>query len=292
MDKSFGRCVFSSAALISAASAVIFLPLTSSDGTDLAAVLVAAVFSAVFTLLGYIFIPKLLSCEKPGCPTVKKCLFAVSNLIAAALMILFAVLGLRELVEFAADEVLPEAPFWAVLILFAAVAFFIAKGSFLSIKKTAAIYFAAATFLTLVIFLFSVPKMSFKYIIPNGFPEVSATLKAGLRIFLKTAPPSVVSVSVVLGSKKQRRAAFWGSVVGSGLVLLFTLNTLLVFGGGFAARLSYPYVSAVSTANMGDIFSGMDGFLYVSVFLFCIYKIAFLLYGIKTAVLNISSLKK
>lgn len=279
--------VFSSVAISIAASTVISLPISSSDGNDIAAVAVAALFTALFVTLGFYLIPRLIY-RKGGKAVIPK----LASLLASAAMAVYIVFTLREFSEFTASEVLPKAPLWAVFFLFFAVAAVLAAGSLSSLRKTAMIFFTVATALTILIFLFSIPKMSFKYIIPSGMPDMSFAIKKGLSIATKVSVPAVIAESVVFGEERQMRGAFYGSIFGSVLLLTFTLNTLLVFGGGFAATLRYPYVSAVSTANMGDIFSGLDGFLYVSVFLFCIFKISILLYGIKTAAKNISSLKK
>ena len=279
--------VFSSVAISIAASTVISLPISSSDGDDIAAVAVAALFTALFVTLGFCLIPRLIY-RKGGKAVIPK----VTCLLASAAMAVYIVFTLREFSEFTASEVLPQAPLWAVFFLFFAVAAVLAAGSLSSLRKTAMIFFTVATALTILIFLFSIPKMSFKYIIPSGMPDMSFAIKKGLSIATKVSVPAVIAESVVFGEERQIRRAFYGSIFGSVLLLAFTLNTLLVFGGGFAETLRYPYVSAVSTANMGDIFSGLDGFLYVSVFLFCIFKISILLYGIKTAAKNISSLKK
>lgn len=279
--------VFSSVAISIAASTVINLPISSSDGNDIAAVMVSALFTALFVTVGFYFFPRLIYREGG-----KAIISRTASLLASAAMVAYLVSTLCEFSEFTVGEVLPRAPLWAVFFLFSAVALVIAGGSLSSLRKTAMIFFLTATALTVLIFIFSIPKMSFKYIIPSGLPDMSFALKKGISIAFKVSLPAVITESVVFGEERRVRGAFFGSIVGSALMLLFTLSTLLVFGGGFAATLNYPYVSAVSTANMGDIFSGLDGFLYISIFLFCIFKISILLYGIKTAAVNIQALKK
>lgn len=283
---------FSSVALSLAAASVITLPIYYSDGTDILSVAVATVFSAILVTLGYLVIPKLLFSEKAGISTFKKTLYLFVNLVAGLFMAIFAAVTLKEFSEFTVAEVLPEVPLWSVVILFATIVLVLAKGGYSVPEKTAIIFFVLGTALTLLIFLFSLPKMSFKYIMPGSAPDIGKILINGLKTALRISVATVIAVAVVFGKSARTRAVFAGSIAGGVFALLFTLNTILVFGGGFAATLRYPFVAAVSTAAMGDIFSGLEGFLYISVFLFSVFKIFLLVYGIKTVALNIARVKK
>ncbi len=288
--KSLGA--FSSVALSLAAASVIALPIFNSDGTDILSIAMATVVSAVSITLGFVLIPKLIFTEKAVITPLKKTIILLSNLAAGLFMALFTAVTLKEFSEFTVAEVLPEAPLWSVAAFFITVALILTKGGVSVVEKTAVIFFVLGAVLTLVIFLFSLPKMDTKYIMPSGAPNIAVVAVNGLKTALRISVAAIVSVALIFGKDVNVRPVFFGSIVGGVFILLFTLGTLLIFGGGFASTLRYPYVAAVSTAAMGDIFSGLEGFLYVSVFLFSVFKIFILISGIKMVAANIGSLKK
>ncbi len=283
---------FSSVALALAAASVINLPPFHSDRADIIGIVAAILFSTVFITLGYLVISKILFSKSAGIAPVKKAFYLLANLVAGLFMALIAALTLKEISEFTVLEVLPEAEVWSVFLLFAVVAIALTKGSDSSTEKTAAIFFTLGVVLTLLIFFFSLPKMSFKYIMPNGAPDITSALINGLKTALRISAGVIVAEAVVFGKFGCTKAVFFGGIAGGILMLLFALNTLLIFGSDFAGSLRFPYVSAVSTAAMGDIFSGLDGFLYIIVFLFSVFKIFLLFRGIKTVAANIARVKK
>lgn len=284
MEKIKGLGIFSSVALTLAATAVIALPIYSSDGTDLLAIAVATAFSATLITIGYLIITKLL-CSK-------KAVFLTVNLVSGLLMVIFAAVTLKEFSEFTVTEVLPEAPLWSVTLLFVAVSLSLTRGGVRGLEKTAVIFLVLGGLLALLIFLFSIPKMDTKYIIPSGTTDIATISLNGIKTALRISVASLVTVPVIFEKNEGVRPVFLGSIVGGFLIFTFTLVTLLVFGGGFASTLVYPFVAAVSTAAVGDIFSGLEGFLYLLVFILSVFKMFLLFYGIKRIAANIASLKK
>lgn len=70
------------------------------------------------------------------------------------------------------------------------------------------------------------------------------------------------------------RTLLLGSLVGSGILLLCILQTLLTFGIGLAAAYPYPYAYAVRMISVGPYFFRLEGFSYLPDFLACLFRSA------------------
>ena len=270
---------------------LISLPLSSDDGSDLLGAGIAAVFSFFSLMLLYPPLTKLFSKDMSSASRSERILLSAVYIFAEAVLLYTAVITIIEFSEFASGVMLPSVHIAVIFALFAATAAIISHKK-TALSKTAAVLLFITVALVVIIFLFSVPEMSLKYIAPTGFPDISSSLETALSVYLKSFAGALVPIAVMGGSVRGIKSVMIGNTVGAGIIMLCMLNTLLVFGGGFASSLDYPYTSAVSTVAMGDIFSGMDGFLYITVIFSCIIKTALVFYAVGRLANKIFDVKK
>lgn len=87
--------------------------------------------------------------------------------------------------------------------------------------------------------------------------------------------------------KTDKKQALWGFTLGGITLALTLLNSILLFGADFCAKLSFPYASAISTVTVGYLFSRMDGFSYFIYFACCLIKISVCIGIIKSLIKRI-----
>ena len=278
-------------ALFIAGDFIIDLPLTSDDGTDIIAVGISAVFSFLAILFLYPLMTKFFCGEIKSLSRPSDSVKVLGYIITQAVLIYIAVSTLTKFSEFVAGVMLPDVHLSVILIVAAATAFIISKQG-TALSKTATILVFIALGLVMVIFLFSIPKMSFKYIIPEKLPTISRPLRTAVPIYFKSFAQILLPAAVIGSSIKGIKSIMIGNAVGAAFVVLCTLNALLVVGGGFASGLDYPYTAAVSTVAMGDIFSGMDGFLYITVIITCVIKTSVAFYAVAVLAQKVNKAKK
>ncbi len=270
---------------------LISLPLSADDGSDLLGTGIAVVFSFLTIILFYRTLTTLFSKDINSVSNSVKISLIAVYLLAEAVLIYTAVITLTEFSQFAASVMLPNVRTSVIFATFVLAAALISRKK-TALSKTAAVLLFITAVLVIVIFIFSVPKMSLKYVLPMGKADIGDSLKTALSVYLKSFAAIFIPISVIGCRVKGMKSVIIGNSVGMSIIVLCMLNTLLVFGGGFASTLSYPYTSAVSTVAMGDMFSGMDGFLYVTVIFTCIIKTALVFYAIRVLASKISDVKK
>lgn len=113
--------------------------------------------------------------------------------------------------------------------------------------------------LTLLIFLFSAPYMSIKYLAADSLSKTISITK--IFEFLFICFFSTVLPLIALCEERNSSAAIGGSI-GAGFVVLCIAYTILIFGSGFASELKVPFAKAVSAVSLGDLFFRMDMALY------------------------------
>lgn len=131
------------------------------------------------------------------------------------------------------------------------------------------LFFVSAIFIVLM-FCFSIPFMSLKYVIPYKSFSVSDSFDIFKNFSLSLLP--LILPALILGKNQKSREFSKAFALGGVLLVLCFVNTLAVFGSEFASTLLYPYSSAVSTAEFGELFYRMDGFLYATCFFSCFAK--------------------
>lgn len=291
MKKAVSMGLIGLTALSIAGNFLISLPLSSDDGSDILGSGIAVILSFLAVIFLYPPLTKLFSKDIRRWSRPEKILLSAAYILIEAALIYTAVITLTEFSEFVGSVMLPNVHISVIFAVFTAAAALISrKGAALS--KTAVVLLFIAAALVVTIFLFSIPKMSFKYIVPTGFPDIFTSLKISLSVFLKSFAGALLPIAVAGRTVKGIKSVLIGNAAGAGIVMLCMFNTLLVFGGGFASTLRYPYTSAVSTVAMGEIFSGMDGFLYVTVIFTCIVKTALIFHTTRMLANKLSEIKK
>ncbi len=288
-EKSVNLGVASIISLSSAGGFLIGLPLSSDDGSDILALVISVILS--FGLIALLYKPLgAVYSAKPSNLSQAVCLAAV-YVISLALLAGIAVFSLIEFSQYAKEIMLPSVQIGVVFLITALLAFYITTKGITAFGKTALIFAVLTLVLGIVVFLFSIPKMSVKYLIPTGFPSLKNALYTSVLFYLKSFGQTLFPMFIIGGKQRDIKSSFIGNALGGVLVAFGLLNTVLIFGGGFASTLDYPYTSAVSTVNLGNIFSRMDGFLYVMIFFCSIIKISFIFYCIKILSDKINELK-
>lgn len=126
--------------------------------------------------------------------------------------------------------------------------------------KIGLILFVCAAVFIILIFGFSMPFMNVKYLsFYEGF-SADKGFDFFKDFFLSLSP--LVIPAVFLGKAEKKSKILAAFSLGGGLLALSFIGTLAVFGTEFASTLQYPYYYAVSTAEFGELFYRMDGFLY------------------------------
>ena len=127
-----------------------------------------------------------------------------------------------------------------------------------------------------VVFLFAAGFAQFRpsYLtitVPDRFSVLAAVLPS---LWMETLLPlTILAAYIALSSPgKGARALAVGTVTGSGLLLLCVLQTLLTFGGSYAATLPYPYSYAVQIISVGQYFFRLEGFSYLLDFAACLIR--------------------
>lgn len=269
----------------------ISLPLTYNDGSDIISVLISSAFSFLLIIFFYPIVAKFFSSDAFSSKKSLRILKIPVLVFFQAVLILIAVITICDFSLFTSRTVLPEVNLGFIFVALAVVGFILGMGKMSALSKTATVSLLAIMVLSAVIFAFSVPDMSFKYIKPRESFDIFSAIKTSLSFFLSSFAQGFVLVSIIGGKVSDKRSVIIGTAVGGVIILLAVLNTLLVFGGEFAGELPYPYISAVKTVGERDVFSGMEGFLYVTVFLSCIIKTALSVFGVKLLGVKISKLK-
>ena len=291
MRKSLSGGLLGLSGLSAVGSLLISLPLSYNDGSDIISLLISSAFSFMLIIFFYPVAVKFFGSDFPS-NKVLRFLKIFVFIFLETVLIIIAVTTICDLSSFTKRVVLPEVNLGFILTVFGIVGFIIGTGKISALSKTATVSLLAVAVLSVVIFAFSVPDMSFKYIKPRESFDMFSALKTSLSFFLSSFAPGFVLVSVIGGKISDKRSVMIGSAVGGAIILLAVLNTLLVFGGEFSGELSYPYVSAVKTVGEKDVFSGMEGFLYFTVFLSSIIKTALAFCGIKLLSKEIYEIKK
>ena len=291
MKKSISGGLCALSALTAVGSTLIFFPFKFKDGADIISLLISFLIAFLLTMFFYPMTTGFFGAEKFHYKRAFEFVKIPIFMFFEAALLLFAVSTLCDFTSFTSDVILPNVPKWLIFLALGLVTVILASGHFSALSKTAILSFFAVAVLTAVIFIFSIPDMDLKYIKPRDGFNVAEILKNTLCITLMTFAESFVALSVIGERASEKRSVLVGNLVGGGIILISVLNALLVFGGEFSAELRYPYISAVRTVGEKDVFSGLEGFLYLTVFLCCVIKISLSLFGVKLLANKIQDIK-
>ncbi len=127
------------------------------------------------------------------------------------------------------------------------------------LTKFALILFPVVFGLTLLIFLFSTPYMSVKYLTVDSFLSSASPNKIFEFLFISFFSTVLPLVALCI---EKPSSVIVGGTIGATFLTLCIVHTILIFGAGFASELTFPYARAVGTVSLGDLFFRMDIALY------------------------------
>lgn len=279
---SFEKHFAALAAIFLLGDAVIAMPYASSGRQAPAAFLLACAVAAL--LYGLIFaLIKRLYPPHPGA-FIQKTAASVLKPAVSVCALFAAAQSFGDFVRFVKTNLLPETPTPAVVVLFLITVACLAWQRQSVLLKFSLISFMVAAAAIVLFFILSSNQFDGNHIrLFRVFPlddlwEQSFPFWRRL-IF----PACLLAVYHAVAFREVRPAgALGGLAVGFVLLGLCLLNSILIFGLPFAAKLRYPYASAVSTVSVGQLFTRMDGASYFVYFAGCLIRVTVCVNTVKT----------
>lgn len=228
----------------------------SSDGVEL----ISLGLALILTVATLYFSLKAAAFFKNKTNSAKSRLSLPIIFISGILCILAAVYSLENLIEICANTLAKEISTGLIILSLILTVVAIVASKQKVLLKFSVLLLPLCLALILFIFLMSFPYMSIKYLEIKSFPEISPLITATAKRFVFGFLPVCLPLAVLCLDKPLSAVA--GGAIGSGLVILTAVNTVLIFGSQFASELSYPYAEAVSAVSVGELFSRMDAALY------------------------------
>ena len=247
--------------------AVITLPKPLSDGGSLPALLTAFLFSLLFLLAVYKISLRLENVSRDN-KGVK-----ILYIILALSCFLDSAMIFSEVADFVDLIMLPDQKKYMTVILLFICVLWISLNKISAVMKFSVPIFFIAVITVLLFFFLSLKQMNFENIELKESVFKKDILKEALYYFLKIFLPLInLSAFIFLFKKEEKRAkySFLGILSGSLLIFICVFQIISVFGGALTADIEFPYSAVISTVNIGNIFTRMDGaayFLFIGLFL-------------------------
>lgn len=273
-DKSFYFHRTGLAALFILGNGVITLPVKTADEYSFLAYLISVAAAFIFYFLLKPFINKIFT-QNTSSSKPKKLIFLVVSLITVLICFWYSAITFLDFTEFSNEVLLQNYSRIIPLLFFVLVLAVFVKCRTEGFLKYTLIAFFVTAIIIILFFLLSTENLSGRNAVIFSFPKLKV-LYTQLKPYFFYLIFSVLLVSAYeacfLGSIKNK-ATVLGIFSGFLLLGICILNSLMLFGPDFAATLSYPYASAVSTVTVGRLFTRLDGFSYFVYFASCITKI-------------------
>lgn len=145
-----------------------------------------------------------------------------------------------------------------------------------NVLKFSLISFIYSAFVILIFIFLLLPNFKFSNISHWGNIEFNNMLddfkQHFLNIFLSSILLQFNQVNNLYENK--RNAVVLGVLLGSFILAVCGISTILLFGSGFTGVIEFPLVSVISTVSVGKLFSRLDAFCYFIFFFSCLLKIA------------------
>lgn len=271
------------AALSLLGNSLIIMRFTGNAANDILG-LISAVFASAATAL----IIKLV-CQTHFKDYIKrKTIVLGGGLILTALLlaavIIFTVYNFS---QFASNIMLNTQNIFFPFVSVSAVAVFLGLSGKKVLYKLSAIILPLTFIIIILMFAYSVRFMDNKYFIPYKKAD-GGFLDAFLPFYLNFTFSSVPLL--IIGKSEKKRIFTYSFIILFVVIGIGFITTLGVFGSELASTLRYPYLSAVSTAAMGEIFSRFDGFLYFISFFSVLIKTGLCVFLLKEIFLKIFKL--
>lgn len=274
LDKSFYFHRAGLAGLFILGNGVIIFPINIANEYSFLGYLISVISSFLFYLILKPFINKIFL-SKTANGKLKRLFLKVMSLITTLICFWYAAITFFDFTDFSRNVLLQDYIAIIPLIFFILVLMVFVKCSKESFLKYTLIAFFVTSAIIILFFLLSFENFNVKNAVIFSFPSLKM-LYTQIKPYFFYSLLSVFLISVYevcfLGNIKNKTTVF-GIISGFILLGLCILNSLLLFGPDFAATLSYPYASAVSTVTVGRLFTRLDGFSYFVYFASCITKI-------------------
>ncbi len=208
----------------------------------------------------------------------KSFVFGTGIILTLLLLATIIIFTLFSFSRFAAEVMLSATDIFLPFVSVFIIALFLGLCDKKVIFKFSVIILPIVFAIFVLMFAYSVRFMNIKYL--TLYKEAdSGLLNAFLPIYLNLTSSSVPLL--IIGKREKKRIFTYSFILLFLVVGVGFITTLGMFGSELASTLEYPYLSAVSTAAMGEIFSRFDGFFYFSVFFTVIIKMGLCIYSFK-----------
>lgn len=206
------------------------------------------------------------------------CFFVPFNKPISILLTVLAFYCLGEslvvFIEFIYLDLLPNTPPILIALPFVLMVIYFAFKSESVILKFALVSFVVCVAVIFLFFFATLKDFSLQNIFIKTLPDFY-TLSEQISPYLKGFVLPVVLISFFAKlSNFKKSTALCGVWVGVLLLAVTILNSVLLFGVEFSARLDFPYSAAGSTVTFGNLFTRLDGFLYFVYLSSCLVKCA------------------
>lgn len=207
--------------------------------------------------------------------------------------IFLSALLLREIGDFISAIILVSTPRYVTNLLMFLI---ICMGVFYGIEvvaRAAEVLFPWIIILFLPMFIFLIPEFQWDYLLPvlkNGFSPVFE----GAFLYF-TFPLELITLVVlypIINKHKQIKKTFlFGLLIGTGLILIVTLYSILVLGPDLSSRNLYPTFTLAKKVNVANFFQRLEVFM-AGVWIITIYvKLAVTFYVSAIGIAKLTSLE-
>lgn len=272
------------AALFTLGSAVITVPKKGADNLTFLGFIVAAIAAVALSFLAAPVAARLFAKTAFSGGKIKKTAVGTLWIATALLCVGVSAHSFGVLCDFVGGVILPDGSRLLVaVILFAAAAMPCVGHKSVVLKF--ALFSAIITAVAVLLFIAAaLPELRVENIILLRVPEIGSVLRQSVPYLVDVFLPAYI-IYVYVGvhfGRENGRTALLGVAAGGVVLGIILLNSLLLFGAPLAARLEYPYASAISTVTLGELFTRMDGFSYFIYFAACIVRLAVCVSVVKT----------
>lgn len=188
--------------------------------------------------------------------------------------LLCALRSTADYVTFVTGLILPGANPYLLTILFLLCVIFLSGIPERGIDSFALLAFLATLAVSAGLFLTAIPIFR-SADVTLQFPKEFSKIFDSVPVLLRESflPLTVLSAYFALVIPKGgEKALVFGTLAGSGILLLSVLQALLTFGADLASGLTYPYSFSVRVLSVGQYFFRLEGFSYLFDYLSCLTR--------------------
>lgn len=282
-------------ALFILGSGVITLPTSGANEYTVTAYLLASALSFLIFFLLFPIADKLFSDNETPKTSASGKIFAAVIYVSAAIFSLFCFAdAFKIFVRFAANLLLKNSATWIPVIIFGCLIFFFVSRRQEDILKFALLSFITALIVMIFFFFAAIDNFEPRNIFILSLPKMKNLWK-NLKPYINEIclPLMLLPVYHALVFRKNRLGAVSaGIALGHLLLGLCISSAVLLFGSSFAGEIEYPYAAAVSTVNIGRLFTRMDYFSYFIYFVSAVIRITVCLFIVRECLKRLNGLCK